>query len=259
MTDMQALVIIPARLKATRLPNKPLLPIGNLPMLGHCWQQACKAEIGEVFIAAGDEKIAIEMQALGAQVILTDQDLPSGSDRIWQAFERQKAVSPDIANVQAIVNMQGDLPFINPKILKDTLETLIASNSDVATPVVRITSSHERDAPQVVKAVCGLNQDENEHLQEHKTARALYFSRNAVPSGIGNYYHHIGIYAWKVDALERFVNLEQSPLEKREKLEQLRALEAGMHIEVVEVEDTVIGIDTPDDLEKARLFWQNQC
>ncbi|MEM7070574.1 MAG: 3-deoxy-manno-octulosonate cytidylyltransferase [Pseudomonadota bacterium] len=252
--NQQTLIMIPARLQSTRLPNKSLLPIGSMPMLWHCWRQACKANIGEVVIAAGDQKIATTMQHLGAQVILTDPNLQSGSDRIWQAFQKNYKM---FENIKFIVNMQGDLPFINPNILTDCLNILKTTKCDITTPVTKIKSTDELEAPQTVKVAIGGFKSYTGQSKHISHARALYFSRNIIPANAGPHYHHVGVYAWQLNALERFVKLEQSTLEKREKLEQLRALEAGMHIEAVEVDETPAGVDTLEDYQKICNFWEN--
>jgi len=235
-----ALVVIPSRLAATRLPNKPLADIHGTPMIVHVWRRAIEADIGPVVVACGDQAIADVIEAAGGRAVLTDPDHPSGSDRVWEAVG---LVDPD-GHHDIIVNVQGDLPTLDGALIRRSLDPLALASVDIATLVCEITDPAERGRPSVVKAVVAWG--------GAGIGRALYFSRAAVPTGDGPLYHHIGLYAYRRAALQRFVGLPPAPLERREKLEQLRALEAGMRIDAAEVHTVPLGIDTPEDLERAR-------
>ena len=215
------IVIIPARLEARRLPGKPLAEMAGEAMIVHVWRRAQEAEVGPVVVACGETEIAEVVEAAGGQAVLTRPDHPSGSDRVWEALQ---AVDPD-GRHQAVVNLQGDLPLIEPAAVRAVLEPLTEPAVDIATLVAEIVDDDERSNPNVVKAALALESGA-------RSGRALYFSRATVPAGEGPHYHHIGIYAYRREALERFVGLPPAALEKRERLEQLRALEAGMRIEI---------------------------
>jgi 3-deoxy-manno-octulosonate cytidylyltransferase (CMP-KDO synthetase) len=238
---LSPIVIIPARLAATRLPGKPLADISGTPMIVHVLRRAEAAGIGRVVVACGDAAIADAVHAAGGTAVMTDPALPSGSDRVWAAL---LALDPDGAH-DVVVNLQGDLPTLPPGLLHTVLTPLGDLGVDIATLVAPVTSDEEAAAPSVVKAACAF-------ANGAKTAPALYFSRAAVPSGAGPLWHHIGIYAYRRAALGRFVALPPSPLELREKLEQLRALEGGLRIAVARVAAAPFGVDTPDDLARAR-------
>jgi 3-deoxy-manno-octulosonate cytidylyltransferase (CMP-KDO synthetase) len=235
------LIIIPARLAATRLPGKPLAMIGGQPMIVHVLRRAQAAGIGPVAVACGDQAIAEAVRDAGGHAVMTDPDLPSGSDRVHAALS---LLDPDGAH-GVIVNLQGDLPGLPPDFLRAVLAPLADPGVDIATLAAPVTSEAEAEAPSVVKIVCAFR-------SEQAVARALYFSRARVPAGAGALWHHVGIYAYRRAALDRFVALPPSALELREKLEQLRALEAGMVIGVARVDHAPFGVDTPDDLERAR-------
>jgi len=235
------IILIPARMAATRLPGKPLADIGGVPMIVRAWRQAVKAGVGPVVVAAGDAGIVSAIEAEGGRAVLTDPALASGSDRIHAALE---AFDPERA-YGIVVNLQGDIPAVVPETLKIVVETLIESGAEIATPVAPIVDPSDLANPNVVKPAVAWNED-------GRTGRALYFSRAAIPSGEGESFHHIGIYAWRREALSRFVALPSSKLEVRERLEQLRAMEAGMTIAVARVDEIPLSIDTPADLEKAR-------
>ncbi len=234
---MKPIVLIPARMASTRLPGKPLADIAGIPMIVRVWQQAMKAAIGPVWVAAAEGEIVAAVEAAGGRAVLTDPDLPSGSDRIFQALAR---VDPSGAH-DTIVNLQGDLPALDPAYV--TAVTAALPGADIATLAAQIDDPADLDNPSVVKPVVAWRGD---------TGTALYFTRARAPTGDGPLYHHIGIYAFTRDALSRFVALPPSPLEQREKLEQLRALEAGMRIAVARVDSVPLSVDTPADLEKAR-------
>ena len=238
---MSCIVIIPARMAATRLPGKPLADIAGTPMVVRAWQRAVDAATGPVVVAAGDAEIVSAVARHGGTAVLTDPALPSGTDRVFAAVE---LIDPDGAH-DAVVNLQGDLPLLDPAQLRIVKETLETSGADIATLAAPITDAADIDNPNVVKPVVAWT-DGASH------GRALYFSRARAPFGDGPYYHHIGIYAFRRAALARFVALPPSPLEKREKLEQLRALEAGMSIVVARVAEAPLSVDTPEDLERVR-------
>ncbi len=237
---MNPIVLIPARMAASRLPNKPLADINGTPMIVHVWHRAMEAAVGEVVIATDSEEIAAVVRAVGGRAQMTRADHPSGSDRIHEALE---ALDPS-GRHDVILNVQGDLPSISPDSIRRALEPMANPEVDLATLVARIDREEDQTAPQVVKMVG------SEIAPGH--FRCLYFTRATAPWGEGALWHHIGLYAWRRVALTRFVALPPSPLELREKLEQLRALEAGMRIEAMEVDDVPLGVDTPEDLQRAR-------
>jgi len=234
---MNALIVIPARMASTRLPGKPLADIHGKPMIVHVVERAVQAEAGPVIIACAEPEIADIISARGGEPVLTDPDLPSGSDRVRVAAD----IYDPSENFDIIVNVQGDMPALNPAIIADVVELLKSQpDAQIATAVVHTESQREISDPNVVKAVLASN------------GRALYFTRAAAPSGDGGVWHHVGIYAYRRAALNRFCDLPPSPLEKRERLEQLRALEAGMPIYAVELDTAPDGVDTPEDLERVR-------
>ena len=235
------IVLIPSRLASTRLPDKPLADIHGAPMIVHCLRRAREAGFARVAVACGDAAIAEAVQAAGGEAVMTDPNHPSGSDRIHEALTR---LDPERRH-DAVVNLQGDLPAIDPKIVSAALTPLGDPAIDIATLATPIVDAHEIDDPNVVKAVLSLETGQS-------VGRALYFSRRPVPSGEGPLWHHIGIYAYRRAALERFVALKPSPLERREKLEQLRALENGMAIAAAVVDTLPLGVDTPADLDRIR-------
>jgi 3-deoxy-manno-octulosonate cytidylyltransferase (CMP-KDO synthetase) len=240
MTDPHTLVLIPARMAATRLPGKPLLDIGGLPMIVHVLRRAEEARIGRVAVATDTPEIAAAVRAHGGEVVMTRADHPSGSDRIYEALNQ---LDPG-GQTEIVVNLQGDFPTISPGNIRDVLPPLADPAVDIATLAAQIHTDEEATNPNVVKAVG--SPIGPRHL------RALYFTRATAPTGDGPRYHHIGLYAYRRAALERFVRLPPSPLEQQEKLEQLRALEAGMRIDVMIVDTVPRGVDTPADLETAR-------
>lgn len=235
------IVLIPSRLASTRLPDKPLADIHGLPMIVHCLKRAEEAGFARVAVACGDQAIADAIRAHGGEAVLTDPNHPSGSDRIFEALNK---LDPD-GRHDAVVNFQGDLPAIDPQVIAAVLTPLADPKVDIATLTTPIKDAHEIDEPSVVKAVLSLAPGQT-------TGRALYFSRRPVPSGEGPLWHHIGIYAYRRAALARFVSLKPSPLELREKLEQLRALEDGMTIAAAVVDTLPLGVDTPADLARIR-------
>lgn len=242
---MNPIIIVPARLASTRLPGKPLADIHGKPMIVHVMDRAAEANCGPVLCAAAEDEIARAVTTAGYAVELTDPGHPSGSDRIWEALSRNDPAG----SYDVIVNLQGDLPTLDPALVKAVVQPLADPDVDIATLVCEITEPEERTNPNVVKCVTAFAADQY-------TARALYFTRATAPSGDGPLWHHIGIYAYRRDALQRFVTLAPGILEQREKLEQLRALEAGMRIEAVRVDTVPLGVDTPADLERARRILQ---
>ncbi len=232
------IILIPARLAATRLPNKPLADIGGEPMIVHVWRRAMEAKMGRVVVAAGDREIVEAIEAVGGEAVMTAPDLPSGTDRVYAALNQ---VDPE-QKYQRIVNVQGDLPTLDPDLIIRACEVL--ASADLSTLVAEITDPAECDNPNVVKAVLA-------HTASNY-GRALYFSRANVPTGTAPRYHHIGLYVYTRAALDRFVALPPSPLEKSEKLEQLRALEDGFVIHAAIVDTIPLGVDAAEDLEKAR-------
>jgi len=239
-----ALVIIPARLAATRLPRKPLADICGKPMIVRVVEQAQNADIGPVAVACDDTDIAEAVQDHGGKAIMTRPDHASGSDRIQEAVE---LVDPD-RRYDVVLNVQGDVPLIAPEAIRAAFAPLSLPEVSIGTIMTELTDPRYRDNPNFVKAVTTPN--------GHGHHRALYFTRATAPSGEGPLYHHIGIYAYRRDALAEFVRLSPSPLEMREKLEQLRALEAGMRIDASVIDSAPMDVNTPEDLERARAAYQ---
>jgi len=239
--DLKAVIVIPARLASTRLPGKPLADIAGEPMIVRVWRQAMAADLGPVVVACAEAEIADAVTAAGGQAVMTDPDHASGSDRIYEALQ---AADPD-GDYDAVINLQGDLPLIDPAAIRAVLAPLADAAVDIATLAAEITDAEEKTNPNVVKAVVS-------RVAGAPTGRALYFTRATSPTGEGPLWHHIGIYAYRRAALARFVALPPSPLELQERLEQLRALEAGMRIDVAFVDSVPFGVDTPADLERAR-------
>lgn len=236
------IILIPARMASTRLPGKPLADINGAPMIVQVMRRAEEANVGPVAVACCEQEVADAVGAAGGTVVMTDADLPSGSDRIWQALSR---LDPD-GRHDAVLNVQGDLPTLDPALVRTALEAL-GGGADLSTLVCAITDETEKTNPNVVKCAVGFGPGAT-------VGRALYFSRATMPWGDGPLYHHIGLYAYRRDALKRFVDLPPGVLEKREKLEQLRALEAGMSIDAALVDTVPLGVDTPADLERARAL-----
>jgi len=238
-----AIVLIPARLGSTRLPNKPLAKIAGAPMIVQVWRRAMAAGIGPVHVACAEQEIVDAVVAAGGSAILTRPGHPSGSDRIFEALGQ---IDPE-GQIAVVVNLQGDLPTLDPALVRRVVEPLTDPAVDIATLAAEIVREEEITDPNVVKVVAAFPAG-------RRIARALYFSRTAVPANPGPYYHHIGIYAYRRAALQRFVALPPGVLEQREKLEQLRALEDGMRIDVALVDTVPLGVDTPADLARARLL-----
>jgi 3-deoxy-manno-octulosonate cytidylyltransferase (CMP-KDO synthetase) len=241
------IILIPARLAASRLPGKPLAPIAGEPMIVHVWRRACEAGIGPVRVATDSGEIAQAVRRAGGEAVMTREDHLNGSSRIFEAVQ---SVDPK-GRHDVIVNLQGDLPTIDPRAIATAIEPLADPLVDIATLACVITREEERLDPSVVKAV-------GSELSPRRL-RALYFTRATAPSGPGPLLHHVGIYAYRRAALERYVALPPSPLEVRERLEQLRALEAGMRIDITLVDDVPLGVDTPKDLERARAVLERHA
>jgi 3-deoxy-manno-octulosonate cytidylyltransferase (CMP-KDO synthetase) len=237
----RALVVIPARMHSTRLPGKPLADIGGVPMIVHVWRRAMAAATGRVVVATDSPDIVAAMRQAGGEAVMTRADHASGSDRVFEAVNH---VDPD-GDFDIVLNLQGDLPTLEPRLAVDCVAPLRDKGPDIATIAAEIKEESERTNPNVVKVV-------GTPTPVPGRLRALLFTRATAPYGEGPLYHHIGIYAFRRSALERFVSLRPSALEKREKLEQLRALENGMRIDVTLVDTVPLGVDTPADLERAR-------
>lgn len=245
MTD--SLIVIPARLAATRLPDKPMAEIAGEPMIVHVWRRAVEAECGPVLVATDAESVRDAVARAGGEAVLTRIDHASGSDRIYEALQ---LFDPD-RGIDTIINLQGDLPTLDPRLVRACLAALEDGEADIGTIAAEIVREEERTNPHVVKVV-------GSPLGRGGILRALYFTRATAPHGDGPLYHHIGMYAYRRAALERFVSLPPSPLETREKLEQLRALEAGMRIHVGLVDTVPLGVDTPADLARAREILESR-
>jgi 3-deoxy-manno-octulosonate cytidylyltransferase (CMP-KDO synthetase) len=242
MAQPGVLILIPARMESSRLPGKPLADIAGEPMIVHVLRRAQAAGIGPVAVATDSAAIAACVEKAGGQAVMTRADHGSGSDRIFEALQ---SVDP-AGRAEIVVNLQGDLPTLAPADIAAALLPLADPAVDVATLAAEITDARERSDPNVVKVVGS--------TVAPGRLRALYFTRADAPAGAGVSYHHIGIYAYRRAALARFVALPASPLEQREKLEQLRALEAGMRIDVTVVGAVPLGVDTPEDLARARAL-----
>jgi 3-deoxy-manno-octulosonate cytidylyltransferase (CMP-KDO synthetase) len=237
---MTALILIPARMASMRLPGKPLADIAGRPMVVHVARRAAESGLGRVVVATDTRSVADAVRTHGFEAVMTREDHQSGSDRIFEALQ---ALDPR-RQVDVVVNVQGDLPTIEPSVIRAALAPLAEPTVDIATLGVEIVREEEKTNPNVVKIVGS--------PIGRSRLRALYFTRATAPAGEGPLYHHIGLYAYRRAALERFVALPPSALELRERLEQLRALEAGMRVDVEIVDSLPLGVDTPEDLDRAR-------
>ena len=242
MPHSNTLVLIPARMAATRLPGKPLADIHGEPMIVHVWRRACEADIGRVAIATDDDRIAAAVTEAGGEAVITRPDHLNGTSRIDEAL----AILDPERRAALVVNVQGDLPTVAPEPIRAVLEPLSDPAVDIATVAAEIVREEERTNPAVVKVI-------GSPVGERRL-RALYFTRATAPWGEGPLYHHIGLYAYRRTTLARYVALPPSPLELREKLEQLRALESGLRIDVGIVDAVPLGVDTPAELERARAL-----
>lgn len=245
---MKPVVVIPARMASSRLPGKPLADIEGEPMIVHVWRRAREADIGPVFVACAEPEIAAVVERVGGQAVLTDPALPSGSDRVHAALE---TLDPK-GTYDTVINPQGDTPTMAPALLHAVLAPLADPEVDIATLATVIREPEKMVDPNIVKVAL-------EPRPGHPgVGRAIYFSRLTVPSGDGSYYHHEGIYAFRRASLRRFVSLPQAGLERTERLEQLRALVAGMRIDVALIDEVPWGVNTPSDLERARELMRSR-
>lgn len=242
---MSVLVLIPARMASTRLPGKPLADIAGLPMIVHVARRAAESGLGRVVVATDTQAVLDAVQSHGFEAVMTRADHQSGSDRIFEAAE---ALDP-FGKAEVVVNLQGDLPTVEPAAVRAVMAPLENPAVDISTLAVEIAREDEKTNPNVVKLVGS--------ALSSTRLRALYFTRATAPTGEGPLYHHIGLYAYRRSALARFVGLAPSPLEIRERLEQLRALEAGMRVDAEIVAAVPLGVDTPEDLERARQMLSN--
>lgn len=236
------ILMIPARMQASRLPGKPLADIAGKPMIVHVWQRAVEAKLGRVVVAAAEQEIIDAIMAAGGEAIMTDANLPTGSDRIYQALTK---LDPDQIH-DAVINVQGDVPTLESKYIRTAYETLKNSDADIATLITPIVKAEDIAATQIVKAIVELPPGKS-------SGRTHYFTRMPAPWGEGPHYCHVGLYAYRRTALERFVKSPRSTLEQREGLEQLRALAIGLRIDAALIDTLPLGVDTPEDLEKARI------
>jgi 3-deoxy-manno-octulosonate cytidylyltransferase (CMP-KDO synthetase) len=237
--DKKTLVIIPSRIGSTRLPRKSLVKIGDKTMVQRVAEMVLQSGLSNIFVATDSEEIASSLQEIGVKSIFTDTNCPSGTDRTFEAWQNLA----DKENFEYLINVQGDMPFVSPLIIKEVAEKLWLSNSDIVTPVVR-TKKADAEGESNVKVVATLDN------------KALYFSRSMIPNSAEDYLYHVGVYGYKAKSLETFVKLPASFLEKTERLEQLRALENGMSIEICFVDTIPISIDTQDDLKKALDYYE---
>ncbi len=242
MAGHDVIILIPARLAASRLPGKPLADIAGRPMIAHVLDRAGAAGVGEVVVATDSEAVCAAVEKAGGRAVMTALDHPSGSDRIFEALDH---IDPE-RRARTVINVQGDLPTLDPADIRAALVPLADPAVDIASLAAEIRDPAERTNPNIVKVVGS--------AVDARRLRALYFTRATAPYGDGPLYHHIGLYAYRREALERFVKLPPSTLEKRERLEQLRALEAGMRIDVALVSSVPLGVDTPEELETARAM-----
>jgi 3-deoxy-manno-octulosonate cytidylyltransferase (CMP-KDO synthetase) len=243
-TASKVVVLIPARMASTRLPGKPLADIHGAPMIVHVWRRAVEAGVGRVVVATDDVAIASAIELAGGEAMMTASDHLNGSARIHEALVKLKS------DAEFVVNLQGDLPTVSPEAVRAALVPLAADPGvAIGTICAEIIRNEERTDPNVVKVV---GSPATLAEEDAGILRVLYFTRAPAPWGAGPLYHHIGLYAYRRTALERYVALKPSPLELRERLEQLRALENGMRIDAAIVDEVPLGVDTPHDLERAR-------
>jgi 3-deoxy-manno-octulosonate cytidylyltransferase (CMP-KDO synthetase) len=238
---MKPIILIPARMASTRLPGKPLADIGGVPMIVRVWRQAVAANSGPVVVAAAEHEIAKAVEAAGGRAVMTAPNLPSGSDRVWAALNAvDRGFEHDL-----VVNIQGDLPTFEPSAIKAAIDAMVTTGADIGTVAVELDEGEDSDNPNVTKVIATWDVGGTR-------GRAHYFTRVKAPWGKGPFFAHVGIYVYRREALQRFVGLQPSPLELREKLEQLRAIEAGMSIAVGLIDEIPQSVDTPADLEKVR-------
>jgi 3-deoxy-manno-octulosonate cytidylyltransferase (CMP-KDO synthetase) len=244
-TASKSIIVIPARIASTRLPGKPMADIGGVPMIVQVWRRAVDARAGRVVVATDDIAVAAAVELAGGEAVLTRSDHLNGTARVHEAVGKIES------DAEIVINLQGDLPTIDPETVRAVLAPLAEADVDIGTVCTEIVREEEKTSPDVVKLVgspATLAEEDSGIL------RALYFTRGTAPWGEGPLYHHIGIYAWRRASLERYVTLQPTPLERRERLEQLRALENGMRIDAAIVDTVPLGVDTPEDLERARAI-----
>jgi 3-deoxy-manno-octulosonate cytidylyltransferase (CMP-KDO synthetase) len=245
MITLRTLVLIPSRMASTRFPNKPLAEIDGLPMVVRVMRQAEQALVGDVWVVAGDQEIVDAVHAHGGQAILTDANLPNGSERIWQGVQRLMAQG--MAQPDLIINAQGDEPLLPPELIQEAVAAFEANHEiDVVTFAHPITDPADISNPTKVKVVTT------------RTGQALYFSRCPIPHGGSSLLRHIGLYGYRYNALKRYIESGEGTLENIEKLEQLRGLELGLYYHVVTTHHEPIGVDTPADLEAAKVLLQQR-
>jgi 3-deoxy-manno-octulosonate cytidylyltransferase (CMP-KDO synthetase) len=242
---VRSIVIIPSRLASTRLSEKPLASIDGKPMVQWVYEQAVAADVGPVVVACCCSRIAQVIESIGGKAILTDPNLPSGTDRVWAAYQALGE------NYQAIINLQGDLPTMPPAMLSQVLEPLQSQNMGMGTLACPITDEQEIHNPNVVKIALG-------QINGQGVADGIYFSRSAIPNGAATYYHHIGVYSYTPQVLGQFVQLAPTNLERTERLEQLRVLENGVRIGVKIVDQIPPSVDTLEDLDRVRQHVQGK-
>lgn len=236
------ILLIPARMQAARLPNKPLADIGGTPMIVHVLRRATESGLGRVVVAAAEQEIVDAVTQAGGEAVLTNPALPSGSDRIHEALSKIDAAHKH----DAVINVQGDVPTLEGEYIRAAYSVLSNPDVDIGTLVTPLTRDADIDAPQNPKVILDIKENE-------QVGRAFYFTRVRAPYGQGPYYGHIGLYAYRREALERFVKSPQNGLEKRESLEQLRALGLGLRIDARVVDTFPLGVDTPENLEQVRM------
>lgn len=247
-TLANTIIIIPVRMASDRLPGKPLVDICGVPMIVRVWRCAVAAKLGPVLVAAADDVVAKTMREAGGDALLTDPNLPSGSDRIAQALQ----LRDPIKRYRYVVNLQGDLPSIDPFVIRRCLQPLKTDGIDIGTLAAMITDQREVADPSVVKAIANLEVSSG-------LAEAGDFVRTLPDTARPPFWHHIGVYAYRRKALERFVGLPLSDTEKARKLEQMRALDNAMRIGVARVDDVPVSVDTPEDLDRARQLLKNRA
>ena len=245
MSISDTVIIIPARMQASRLPGKPLADIAGKAMILHVMERAMQANLGQVYVACAEQEIADVVHKASGKAIITDPHHASGSDRIFEALTKIND-----SKVNYIINLQGDLPIFDPKILQQGLALIKTQAADIVTFAAIIKDNDELNNPNNVKIAISFEQNKN-------FGRALYFSRSPIPFGANTHYHHIGIYIYKLEALKKFIKSKVSVLELSEKLEQLRALENNMTILTLIVDSAPIGVDTYEDLAQAKLKLEN--
>ena len=239
MAHSDVAFIIPSRIGSTRLPNKALAAIGGKSMIEHVIARINAGSVNNLYVATDSEKIVEKVKTTGGIAIMTSEDCLTGSDRVYEAFKK----IPNNDKIKYIINVQGDMPFVDYRVLKQIIDKLKNSDFDIVTPVVMVDSDIASKSSNV-KVVVDIND------------KALYFSRSVIPHGAEEFLYHVGIYGYRTEALEKFVKLKETQYESVEKLEQLRALENGMRIGIVLSNEIPISVDTYEDLEKARKYYE---